>query len=468
MGMIMNRFNMLTQIRKDIKKDKDLGINLNQFILSGIIVHDTNDLELIDCISKHFVEWAEMTGDHFLFITFVRPSEDWKKSKFCHDAYWIDKNNLMADSKNAEDEERTIPLLRNFLGLPKSGSYLMATNDLSSNDFHKIPITSNTIVSQLQLLTNYCNKEASGEEHSPADFKRLLRTLKADDYVLNTSLLDIMIDFASITSKLVDNKERETQLKHADKVIDNLRSYLKVYEGTDYEERLFNLCEAIVIVFNKFSNTDKFLLRPELRNLFSEESSSKKYMDEYSNKLLYTYRLLSSIFIGSKEPLDYSGLTIYLGKIVENELHLSVGQMIRWSMGIEMPKYFNKYCKFRRVIVQTGQQTIDLNKSIFKGCSRLKSVPIGPLMIAYNTVINYPWNIDPIPNSDRLHRLDRKLVEFIDYYRSKYRNPAGHLDPDSIITYEGAKNAFQTFLTDYLIQLYKIRIELSRPKGCRI
>ena len=44
----MNRFNMLTQLREDINQNKDMGFNHQSFVLSGVVVHDTNDHELIE------------------------------------------------------------------------------------------------------------------------------------------------------------------------------------------------------------------------------------------------------------------------------------------------------------------------------------------------------------------------------------------------------------------------------------
>lgn len=460
MGMIMNRFNMLTQLRKDIKDAKDLGFDPKRFILSGVVVHDVNDDDLISCMGKNFVRWAEMTGDHFLFITFIHPSTDWKNSSRCHDGYWIDTDNLMTDSSfSKEDEERTIPLLRDFMDLPQSGSYLMLTEDLTSKSFFRIPISAKTIEDKFQLITKYCDEESAGVDHSPSDLKKLLNALEAEDFSIMDSFLDVLIDFTSVTSYLVDNgKEfKDEQLKQADRVIDKLRTKLRNYQGDDFEERLFHLFECMEIVFTRLFKQDHRFHFPTFE---TPVFPTKKYMDEYSVKLFDSYSFLSTITKAQAENLDYSGLTIYLGKIVENELHLSVGQMLRWAMGIDMPTYFNKYCRRKnRVIVKSGNQKVDLNQSVSSSGyeSRQKGIPMGTLLTVYENMFYRPEEIYPEPDFDRLQELDSRLLSFLRNFSSTYRNPAGHLDNNSKQTYEGAQKAFEEFINNYLVQLYKIK-----------
>ena len=447
MGMIMNRFDMFTQMRRDIRQTN----TYNHFVLCGVVVHDINDSELINAMSNKFVQWAEMTGNHFLFITFIQPSVEWKNSKFCHDSYWIDKDNLMTDPTfSKEDEERTIPLLRDFMNLPLNGSYLMLTDNICSNSFYKIPICANTIEDKFLLITKYCEDEHNGVEHSPSDYQNLLFTLKAREHFNVDTLLDILIDYTALTSKINKNIDNETQYKYAKSVIIKLREKLREYEGEDFEERLFNLFECVEIV-----NTQLFKSNPRLTRQPIEH-----YMDDYSKKLFKTYNLLTEITCKYTEDLDYSGLTIYLGKIVENELHLSVGQMLRWAMGIDMPTYFNKYCHGKIVKVRSGNQDINLNK---RDESRQRSIPMGTLLNVYETMYNQPDEVYPTPDFNRLTKLNSDLLSFLKDFCRFYRNRAGHLDPNSKETYEGAKEAFKQFGIRYIQQLYKIKEQIRQP-----
>lgn len=199
MGLFLNRFHMLKQLRDYINDKSTYNQDLNNLVLSGIVVHDPNDEDLIKHVSNNFVKWAEMTGKHFLFITFIHPSEDWKESRHCHKNWEIDMDNLMTDrSFSEEDENSTIPLLRNFMGLPENGSFLMLTDNLCSKTFFQIPISAETIENQFIQITKYCDEEAAGAEHTPADFKKLLSILKYSETSIDKWIIDVLIDFESL------------------------------------------------------------------------------------------------------------------------------------------------------------------------------------------------------------------------------------------------------------------------------
>lgn len=476
MGMFLNRFHMLKQLREYIKHKSTDNQDLNNLVLSGIIVHDPNDENLVKCVSNNFVKWAEKTGKHFLFITFITPSEDWKKSRHCHKNWEIDIDNLMTDrSFSEEDEKRTIPLLRNFMDLPDDGSFLMLTNDLCSNTFYKIPISAETIEKQFIQITEYCDEEAAGAEHTPADFKQLLNTLKYSEISIDKWIIDVLIDFESLISPFIErsflSEDANTeQLNHANDVIKNVRDVLHSYIGEDFEDKVFNLYECIAY-FNRLKSKSENDFRYGHRHNMKEDFEDDYYgwdsrehewnlrlLDEYSLKLYKTYRLLSFVIRNAPDNLDYSGFTIYLGKIVENELNLSLGQMLRWAMNIDMPTYYNKYCAaIGNIFVAAGNSKAYLNQRLTENGTQLKSIPIGTLLWAYRSI---PEN--HVLRQDRITKLNEHLLAFLQNFSDKYRNPAGHIDNNSETTYKGAQQAFDEFLDHYLYQLDKIKSALCR------
>lgn len=483
MGMFLNRFHMLKQLREYINNKSTYNKDLNNLVLSGIIVHDPNDENLVKCVSNNFVEWAEMTGKHFLFITFITPSEDWKKSRHCHKNWEIDIDNLITDSSfSEEDEKSTIPQLRDFLGLQKNGSFLMLTDNLCSNTFYQIPISAETIEKQFIQITKYCDKEAAGAKHTPADFKQLLNALKYSEISIDKGIIDVLIDFESLISPFIERSflsenANTEQLNHANDVIKNVRDVLHNYIGEDFEDKVFNLYECIAY-FNrlksKSENDFRYGHRPHMEedleddyygwdsieyecNLVRHECNLM-FLDKYSLKLYKTYRLLSFVIRNAPDNLDYSGFTIYLGKIVENELNLSLGQMLRWAMDIDMPTYYNQYCAGRgNIFVTAGNSRAYLNQRLTENGTQLKSIPIGILLWAYRSI---PEN--HVLMQDRITKLNEHLLDFLKDFSDKYRNPAGHMDNDSERTYRGAQQAFEEFLNNYLYQLDKIKSALCR------
>lgn len=418
-----------------------------------------------------------MTGKHFLFITFIHPSEDWKKNHNS-DSYVIDTDKLMTDSSfSEEDEKRTIPLLRNFMDLPDNGSFLMLTDNLCSNTFYQIPISAETIEEQFIQITKYCDEEAAGAEHTPADFKQLLNTLKYNEISIDKWIIDVLIDFESLTSPLIkhgpmsDSSNRE-QLDHANEVIENVRDVLHNYIGEDFEDKVFNLYECISY-FNRLKSENENDLRTSHRPNMAYEYGNGcygflttystihskysmppfSYLDEYSILLYKSYKSITSVLSKIPDKLDYSGLTIYLGKIVENELNLSLGQMLRWAMNIDMPTYYNKYCAGRgNIFVAAGNSRAYLNQRLTENGAQLKSIPIGTLLWAYRSISENHYAIQ-----ERIKNLSNELLAFLQNFSDNYRNPAGHMDNDSENTYKGAQQAFEEFLDHYLYQLDKIK-----------
>lgn len=189
-----------------------------------------------------------------------------------------------------------------------------------------------------------------------------------------------------------------------------------------------------------------------------EHEWNLRLLDEYSLKLYKTYRLLSFVIRNAPDNLDYSGFTIYLGKIVENELNLSLGQMLRWAMNIDMPTYYNKYCAaIGNIFVAAGNSKAYLNQRLTENGTQLKSIPIGTLLWAYRSI---PEN--HVLRQDRITKLNEHLLAFLQNFSDKYRNPAGHIDNNSETTYKGAQQAFDEFLDHYLYQLDKIKSALCR------
>ena len=461
----MNRFSMLTQLREDINSGNVHGLNHNKPFLIGIIVHDNNDRNLTFYIQNKVEKWVEIIGDYFLLISFVAPRDNRSERKYTHKDSLYDKYSLIVDPYlDREQEIRANPLLRENLGLPQNGSFLVLSNVFFPNHFHSIPIDIESIEEELWAISFYCNYAVLCNCHTVENYVKLLNRLHASETLTFEPLLDLLIDFVSITSIQTKNDVDKNQLVHADRVIEKLKKKLKSYQGPDFEDRVFHLFEAsetvVSLLYEYFNRDGNLGFKYYLKSIDSSIKSSEQKLDDYSKQLYMTYIMFSKMVEDSEEDIDYSGLTIYLGKIVENELHLSIGQMLRWSMDIDMPMYFNRYCSERhKVLVPAGNQVININKSSSDG--RNKGIPMGTLISVYNTMINHPESINPQPNSSRLHRVDKELIAFIKDFSSKYRNKAGHLDPNSKNTYVGAKEKFNVFLTRFLGTLYNIRKQLQ-------
>lgn len=164
----------------------------------------------------------------------------------------------------------------------------------------------------------------------------------------------------------------------------------------------------------------------------------------------------------SLSPVDFSALGMYIGKFVEQEINSSVVQIMREFRGVEMPYYYCRRCRGKKVFVKTYDRSIYLN-SYPKDCNdedALQTLSLGDAYVALDILKaedkwgffdHYPW----LYNEDFLEAWWRL---------SKLRNKMAHIG--EIIdaeTLEDNIEYFQTFLK-YLPDMIEAKKELA-PEG---
>lgn len=470
MGMAMNRFDMFCQLRDDMK----MSGKFNQFVLSAVIVHDNSDTKLVSEIKANFINWAELTGERFLFVTFVPPSGAWRKSKYCSDTYWVNKSTLMADHHlSRRDEEATNSLLRDFMGLPSRGSYIVLADKLDSVNLCSIPTSAASIAGQLEMVTRYCNGK---EERLPSHFNRLLQDLNGVKQKTRKSFIDSLIDYTSLISPLNAfgrHFGKNRQRGNAARVLNSRLSELERLDEEAYFEGYSQLSAVAEVAIKNSSRNSDWLRGPGALEYINNDGF--RLLSDYSQTLYKTYRFLERILTEHQElilpfNLDYSFLTVNLGKIIEYELNLSILQMLRFVMGIEMPSYYNRFSlRNGDIEIPAGNTTVKINCPLdawgaeASDLSPLKGIPIGNLMYAYEDMAVHPETIPPAADITRLIRISEKALRFFKRFSSRYRNKASHIDLRSAQTYEEAKAAFQEFMTEHLPVLCEIKATLNSP-----
>lgn len=464
MGMVMNKFSMLKEVRDDISRG---DTSYKRFVLSAIIVHDPTDSELTDTIREKFRYWSERTGDNFLFVTFVSPGDCYRNDHF----YSFNKRLLIADSSiTQETENDTMPLLRDFLGLQEHGSYLMLAKDLSSNDFHKILIDSTNIEGKLDLITKYCDDEASGTNHSPGDFRSLLDALQADERCVELTI-ELITMFSALTSQFVSGIFEDSLFEEQMQAVKELLSRFKL----KIESKLATSCEIesvneefIHYAYAKSYIADKLNIRIRFthrrpmhgrfdRNLDEEmlyreirEDRFRNFelLNDYEQKIYRTY-----LKILPPESLDaeYATPVMCLARIIESQLHNSYCQLLRLANGVEMPRYFNKYCaeKGEVLVNNDDAHSININESQSgRGMDEepQKGVPMGKLIWAYRRWFE--------TNDDVYNRI---LFGFFKSFNNKFRNNAAHIGIISREDFFEVKDCFREFMEWHIVELNRIK-----------
>lgn len=498
MGMVLNRFSTLKKLRDDKYYQQQY-----QFKLVGVIVHQKEDRHLQNAIQENFFDWAHMTGEEFLFITFIRGGRSRLRHELARDKYVLTPKQLMIDDDTPfQSQEQTLEMLREYFGLSNDASYLMLAENLQSRHFSKVRITADSIEWQLHLITSYC---LSGDD-SPSSYLRLIHRLNGEDVEGHQPLSDSLLDVIALTAR-TDRYycfNREDQEEWIQKWYQREYQRIQASSEEDSQAKHFVLSTRLAMGLENLKDRDLprhevrddfFEIAPSCRPSYSEDLEQETQGSFDSEEILHKCKEIHFDYIPAprhRDPLDnldtrsrdayrtlktlesvipynaeswfnYSSLTVCINQIIETELHLSVCQMMRYAMGIPMPKYFNLYSgEHGRVDIETGNAVAHLNHfNQEENGVRLhqKSVPLGTLYHAYMAMIyqdvyvNYP---------ERLDQLNDSLLCFWHDYFHRCRNQSAHtIDPESRSTYRLAKRYFEEFLNDYSSTLADIRKRMS-------
>ena len=371
---------------------------------------------------------------------------------------------LMSDSNCSETDTIINPFLREYYELPEDGSFLVLAKKLSDRKAFRVPITTGSLPYQLMDCTSYCNH--------PQDFEGLKKKLKGESIIMNESFIETLLKLLSLTSpsSRLDKyascwspqheMARNAINEEKQKIIDVSKPFSNDEDLTDRVLRLYNLIEHVFVnVLNEVRYVNDNVRRCTNYSMLAKKS--KRFWNTYE-------RLTRVIEEWDRDELDYSAFILYLGKIVETELNLSVCQMLRQAMGIEMPEYYNKYHpSIGDIFIPTQNnfntqqiKNIHLN-NFYRRCGqrKLKGVALGDLLHAYKTAVGLECSPDwYIP--ENIEEIPEDFLE-IWYDLIPKRNNAAHsleVDADS---FEETEGLFNQFLIRFMPELSEMKNRLA-------
>ena len=448
MGAILNRFDELMRIN-NYQELKD------KFRLTAVLVHNPKDRNLCKHVSNYFLNFAEATGNSLLFLTFIRPPmEIYEAIK--RDQYQYAKIFFSDSVANMESERLIANALRSFYDIDDDMSYLVFGHSLSDETLYKVPVTVSSLSYQFFQMANYCNGQGNLDD--------LLNEMNAEAYQADETFGESLLQFASLISPQSINGMpglySEYQLDNAMRAITRLKSNLLKRLGTtdDEEEIIKDIIELYDFVEWVYAKSLKIRY---IQRYY--ECDNCRMLDNLSRKFWRTYVHLSNAYkrMYNQDALDYSALILYLCKIVENELNLSVLQMLRHAMDIDMPQFYNLPCLEKGYIsVRTESGEVAINDYIesTEGGIELKYKPIGNIMFAYDTLRRRGYGQAPLfPN--RVYPLSDMLLHVIDEMR-KYRNSAAHANTLHKCDLYQVQEYFDSFMY-YFYELNDIKNHLA-------
>lgn len=488
MGMVLTRYNMLSQLRNAAKDN-----SVKQFELTALVIHDPDDTDFCNMIKSGFERYCMMTGKKFLFITYVKPDENYKQDY--SSSYVFKPECLYYDSVLDTDIERdAISLIRNDFSIPETGSYMLLFDDFGNtenNSFALIKTDKSLFVKQLDLITAYCENDSPDKLYD-----KLIQDLGGDIRNPEINIFSTVLGIAATTSNLNDSFKdiREQQINEAFSFYETQRNHiLNSVEGQDYdsedEDIIDSISQRLIELYNllsklKLSNPSQrrpqrpfnshFGNRPprgEHGMSFEDEYATFQQDDdlvvrlkeafiihstEFSRLSLHFFKsLIYLLRLRLNHPIDYSGFVIYFAKIIEQELNLSIGQLIRERLGIPMPDFYNiVYFAAKNIFyVETDNKNVYFNQPLKPNSNdrTLKYVPIGDLLCSLE-IMNYNEDFYALSTDDFYN---------IDSFRL-LRNECCHSGTIDDVDLNTVTNQFLDFCDYLLPELYEIKQSLRR------
>lgn len=455
MGLRLN-FSTFADLSND---DRFVNDFFNSFKLTAILLFDKNDRGFTEIINQNFKEWSRATGKGLLFITFIydqllqdlAPELLQQLHASMEDNFGIEDIDLYDLARRLGVNKRQLPII-------------LLTNNLRGNDAIVIKTTTKDVGKHLYWLAYYANLN---------DYSGSLDEIDPREFGPESYKLHYRKPIAEMFTEVLSHIQLKLRHDH------NAYQWNKgaISRGIQCLARMDDHDESVVIRDEELMNYafDRIAQRASLNrnNEHPFQIAEQKLLgaEDVSLDMLYTYNLLSTVLdadeIAKHHPdfrirrYDYSALSLYLGKIFENELSYSIVQQMRELIGIPMPDNYVKYYRSStRFVVQTGNnKEVDLNKKDRRRTNWI-APSIGEARAAYDRL-----RLDMPGTSLTIQPQHEELWGYL----NTGRNAASHRDPVDREKFMQFFNNFTEFLDDgFFGQLVQIKNQVRGEDSCII
>lgn len=445
MGLPVSRFQMLSQL---CSEDLTVRAALAPYKLKCIVLHDPDDKRFRTRMKRSFLDLHACTGRDLLFITFIDPPKGWEGTLGFDDNV-IDPQRLSADSWFDDwlMVRHLLPAVAPDSNLP----CLLVTDDLLSRDYLLLESSVEQVVEQLTELGRYCSQ---AEGRFPVTDRRFLefasslgscRLSSLSDVSLAAALTDVLAIQEIGLGDMAARRWAEHRLEEMKSGGEGALAAAFRYETAVQREK--KRAEPRIIrpaaehfrsnVLRRAKVFSEEPMPPTLHSYFLIQTKGiRDYQlcDVRSRCNILDYNDLLEVFIPKRTrdeekvmfsdsrhstPRSFKPLAQPLAEFFEREVNLTIVQLMRKHLKIEMPEYYRKYKKGFKAIVKTPKNDVALNACEYP--DRLKSVLLGNAYYAYEEMCSQ-WGPYKMPEVIGGRFLD-------DWYRLFHlRNNISHAD----------------------------------------
>lgn len=457
MGFPLSRFQMLSRL---CSYDEDVRNILSPYKLKCIVLHDPDDKRFTAKMKGSFLRLHERTGKDLLFITFIEPPKEWNYTD--RPALRIvDPQRLCAESgfDSWLIVRHLLPAVAPDADLP----CLLLTEDLLSRKFVLLNSSIDRFEEQLTRLGEFCSQ--AGEQILVSDrhfleFASMLGTChlsELTDRSLAATLTDVLalqvLSDADSDSSRDAERWAEQRIYELKTVGGNTSPESFRYESAVKKERKRR--ESSLPVISK-KEASHFREAPRYRpqrpdteisptlyasyRILTKGIRNYSLCDVRSRDNIMEYNDLLEMFVPKRtrdeekvafidrhrsSPRSFKQLAQPLAEFFEREINLSLVQLMRQHVGIEMPEFYRKYKQGCEVYVTTRKASVPLNAWQYP--DRLRFVMLGNAFHAYKVMCDRygPYQMPERMGSSFLEEWYqmvslRNTIDHPDYYEDDF------------------------------------------------
>jgi hypothetical protein len=400
-----------------LKNNEEIRKIFEKFTLFAFVLYVPQEHpEIMHALQRRYQTLHEDTGKDFLFFSFFKPSRTWLKQQRSQDEPYADMLNIplfdakkqrihvnKSSKKIKQEEIRQSELHISLVSQQLQISYaqmpcLVVTTSLhSSQEYIVVPFSQHDLSAKLiklgEIATAYAAKQSSSLNLNDTHLlKNDTNLLKNDTYLLEIvrqelsksysdtivsyildPFIDSLIDMLDI-SAFTDTSETKSRLERYQELIQHLRGSLASLADVDLLEsdyaqqrmkRLDRYCDVVCRLLAQYAD---LLTLPSSSNAMIDVDT--QLLETESALFLSTFQRVwsayQSLYAESSTQLDYSTFTISLTKMIENEINLSIIQVVRQLLGIDFPTWYNTYQEGKKAKIISGKLEIDFNRFVHK------------------------------------------------------------------------------------------------------
>ena len=416
MGLPHSLLPLLHNLRKDERYSGEAKSAVEPFSLFCFIIDSPDkDKRLSDYVGREFIHLHNLTGEDLLFLIPIDEPSGWRRlMKESAGSSVLSLYRKIPDSIQSSNPERAQRIFAQTLGVRKQDlPALILSSDLCEKEYFVLRTSRETISAQLSVLgalarsisndeKKLCIEELSKPEidscsglYSNGLFQNMAGLLY-ESIALGISSKDG--NSCQYAQEAIEVDTACSSLKDRCRELVNQITEIQPVRAVGSEElvnpHIFQSLETLARLLAELDQEDgeaqgKSPVVHQPNPQWDLESTEWWTMGNKVYQFLdQSTRSCRNLGIPEEIKLvDKAPSIVCWSKALENELNLSAGQWIRKRLGVEIPKYFNRFQPDKEAIFQPSEKySLDFNRRHHdcKSHDGLRMLELGPLTGAIN------------------------------------------------------------------------------------